>query len=187
MGQWVKWVSFLDGSRVDALSSMTHLHIYWKHADIPPKKKVKVNPFDWLQRAPNGTNVQSASTCVSFCVGEWVMGVTACDPLFTLQPKASWASAHRGKWGQLTHPRWKNGLKIKKRKHAKNSSFLCSSYILRAIRAGRFRERRYADHIFIQIYFRNQNALFRSKIFKFFFASVGKGALTPKPKSCGRS
>ena len=119
----------------------------------------------------------------------WVSGswVTACDPLFTLQPTASWASAHRGKLGQLTHPRWKNGLKIKKRKHAKNSSFLCSSYILRAIRAGRFRERRYADHIFIQIYFRNQNALFRSKIFKFFFASVGKGALTPKPKSCGRS
>jgi len=27
-------------------------------------------------------------------------------------------------------------------------------YILRAIRAGRWRERRYADHIFIQIYFR---------------------------------
>ena len=31
MGQWVKWVSFLDGSCgpwIDALSLMTHLHIY---------------------------------------------------------------------------------------------------------------------------------------------------------------
>jgi len=64
----------------------------------------------------------------------------------------SWASAHRGKWGQLTP--WKNGWKIRKRKHAKKSSFLCLRYILRAIRAGRCRERRYADHIFIQIYFR---------------------------------
>jgi len=45
-------------------------------------------------------------------------------------------------------------MKIKKRKHAKNSSVLCLCYILRAIGAGRRRERRYADHIFIQIYFR---------------------------------
>ena len=36
----------------------------------------------------------------------------------------------------------------------KKSSFLCLCYILRAIRAGRCREWRYADHIFIQIYFR---------------------------------
>ena len=41
---------------------------------------------------------------------------------------------------------WKNGWKIKKQKHAKKSSFLCLCYILRAIRAGRCRERRYADH-----------------------------------------
>ena len=40
------------------------------------------------------------------------------------------------------------------RKHAKKSSFICLCYILRAIGAGRCRERRYADHIFIQIYFR---------------------------------
>ena len=31
IGQWVKWVSFLDGSWVDARSPMTHLHIYRKH------------------------------------------------------------------------------------------------------------------------------------------------------------
>jgi len=30
----------------------------------------------------------------------------------------------------------------------------CLRYILRALRAGRCRERRYADHMFIQIYFR---------------------------------
>jgi len=47
---------------------------------------------------------------------------------------------------------------------------------LRAIRAGRCRERCYADHIFIQIL---RNAPFRSQIFKSFFASGGKGALIP--------
>ena len=86
----------------------------------------------------------------------------------------TWASAHRGKWGRLTP--WKNGWKIKKRKHAKMSSFLCLCYILRAIRAGRCRERRYADHIYSDIL---QNAPFRSQIFEIFFASGGKGALTP--------
>ena len=50
--------------------------------------------------------------------------------------------------------------------------------ILRAIRAGRCRERRYADHIFIQINI--QNAPFRSQIFKNFFTSGDKGTLTPR-------
>jgi len=35
----------------------------------------------------------------------------------------------------------------------------CVCCILRAIRAGRCRERRYADHIFIQIYFRMHRVL----------------------------
>ena len=48
---------------------------------------------------------------------------------------------------------------------------------MRAIRAGRCRERRYADHIFIPIY--SQNEPFCSQIFKISFASGGKGALTP--------
>ena len=39
------------------------------------------------------------------------------------------------------------------------SGFLCLCYILRAIRAGRCRERRYADHIFIQIYFRMHHSV----------------------------
>ena len=42
------------------------------------------------------------------------------------------ASAHSDRWGQLTP--WKNGWKIKQRKHANKSSFLCLCYILRAIR-----------------------------------------------------
>ena len=86
------------------------------------------------------------------------------------QVRWAWASARRGKLGQLTP--LKNKWKIKKRKHAKKSSFLCLCYIVRAIRAGRCRERRYADHIFIQIYFRMHHF-----VFKFFFASGGKGAL----------
>jgi len=64
--------------------------------------------------------------------------------------------------------------KLKSENMQKNSSFLCLCYILKAIRAGRCRERRYADHTFIQM-----NAPFRSQIFKIFFASGGNGALTP--------
>jgi len=65
--------------------------------------------------------------------------------------------------------------KLKSENMQKNSSFLCLCYILRAVRAGRCRERRYADHIFIQIFFRMHH--FRSQILKIFFASGGKGAL----------
>ena len=39
----------------------------------------------------------------------------------------------------VSWPPWKNGWKIKKRKRATKSSFLCLCYILRAIRAGRCR------------------------------------------------
>ena len=50
-----------------------------------------------------------------------------------------------------------------KNKKAKNmhkkSSFLRLCYILRAIRAGRCRERRYADHTFIQIYCRMHHSV----------------------------
>ena len=45
------------------------------------------------------------------------------------------------------------------------------------VRAGRCRERRYADHIFIHIYFRMHH--FVVTFLKIFFASGGKGALTP--------
>jgi len=45
---------------------------------------------------------------------------------------------------------------------------------------GRCRERRYAGHIFFSDIL--LNAPFRSHIFKIFFASGGKGALTPLTK-----
>jgi len=62
-----------------------------------------------------------------------------------------------------------------KSQNMQKSSFLC--YILRAIRVGRCRERRYADHIFIQIYFRMHH--FVVKFSKFSSLSSGKGALAP--------
>ena len=67
--------------------------------------------------------------------------------------------------------------KIKKRKRAKKSSFLCLWYILRAIRAGRCRERRYADHIFIQIYFRMHH--FVVKFSKFSSPRAARGHWPP--------
>ena len=78
----------------------------------------------------------------------------------------AWASAHRGKWGQLT-PR-ENGWKIKKRKHVKKT----------AIRSDRCRERRSADHIFIQIYFRMHH--FVVKLSKFHLRWQG-GIDPPSP------
>ena len=46
-------------------------------------------------------------------------------------------------------------------------------YILRAIRAGRCGERRYADHIFIQIYFRMHH--FVVKFSKFYSSQAPEG------------
>jgi len=68
-----------------------------------------------------------------------------------------------------------------KSENMQKSSFLCLYYILRAIGAGRCRERRYADHIFIQIYFRMHHFVFKFS-FKIFLASGDKGALTPLTK-----
>ena len=47
-------------------------------------------------------------------------------------------------------------------------------YILRAIRAGRCRERRYADHIFIQIYFSMHHL-----VVKFCSLQTARGHLPP--------
>jgi len=67
-------------------------------------------------------------------------------------------------------------------KMQKNSSFPCLCYILRAIREGTGRERRYADHIIFIYSDILQNAPFCSQIFEIFFASGGKGALIPLTK-----
>jgi len=54
---------------------------------------------------------------------------------------------------------------------------LCYILSLRAIRAGRCRERRYADHIFIQIYFRMRH--FVVKLLKFFSPQAARGIDPP--------
>jgi len=61
-----------------------------------------------------------------------------------------------------------------KSENMQKSSFLS---IFRAMRVGRCRERRYADHIFIQIYFRMHHF-----VVKFFFASGSERSLTPLTK-----
>jgi len=60
-----------------------------------------------------------------------------------------------------------------KRKNMENISFLRLCYILRAIRAGRCRERRYADHTFIQTYFRMHH--FVVKFSKFSSPQAARG------------
>jgi len=50
---------------------------------------------------------------------EWVLNSWSKEG--TVRHRQTWASVHRGKWGQLTP--WKNGRKIK-RKRAKKSSDL---------------------------------------------------------------
>jgi len=55
----------------------------------------------------------------------------------------------------------------------KKSSFICLCYILRAIRAGRCRERRYGDHIFIQIYFRIHHFVVKFSKFSLPQAAMG--------------
>jgi len=77
----------------------------------------------------------------------------------------------------VSWPPWKNGWKIKKRNMRKRA---CLGYILRAIRAGRRRERRYADHIFIQIYFRMHH--FVVKFSKFSFRLRRQGGIDPLTK-----
>jgi len=55
----------------------------------------------------------------------------------------------------------------------KSENVQCLCYILRAIRAGRCRERRYADHIFIQMYFRMHHFLVKFSKFSSFQAARG--------------
>jgi len=62
--------------------------------------------------------------------------------------------------GSANPPPMENGWKIKKQKRAKKSSFLCLCYILRAIRAGRCRERRYNYHLYIVILIRLHDITF---------------------------
>ena len=67
--------------------------------------------------------------------------------------------------------------KLKSENMQKKSSFLCLCCILRAIRTGRCRERRYADHIFIQIYFKMHH--FVVKFSKFSSPQATRGHWRP--------
>ena len=94
------------------------------------------------------------------------------------QAMRSWASAHRGKWGQLTP--LENGWKIKKRKHAKRAVF--HVYVLfweQSGQAGVDNGAMPTTYLFRYIL---HNPPFRSQFFTIFFASGGKVALTPLTK-----
>ena len=67
--------------------------------------------------------------------------------------------------------------KLKSENMPKSAVFLCLCYILKAIRSGRCRQRRYADHIIYADIL--QNAPFHSQIFTIFFASGDKGGIDP--------
>ena len=86
----------------------------------------------------------------------------------------TWAYAHRGKWGQLTP--WKMDEKLKSENIEKKQFSMFMLYF--ESYQGRQLQRTALcwPHIYSDIL---QNAPFRSQIFKIFFASGGKGALTP--------
>jgi len=80
--------------------------------------------------------------------------------------------------GSADTPLGKMDKKLKSENMQKKNGFLCLYYILTAIRAGKCREGRHADHIIIYSD-TLRNAPFRSQIYKIFFASGGNGPLTP--------
>ena len=83
-------------------------------------------------------------------------------------------------YGQIgsPDPPGKMDEKLKSENMQKKSSFLCLCYILRAIRAGRCRERRHADHIFIQVYFRMHHLVVKFSKFSSPQAARGIDPLT---------
>jgi len=74
---------------------------------------------------------------------------------------------------QSTEGTGKINEKLKSENMQKRAVFLCLHYILRAIRAGRCRERRYADHIYSYIYFRMHH--FVIKFSKFSSPQAARG------------
>ena len=80
-----------------------------------------------------------------------------------------WASAHRGKWGQLNLP-WKNGWKIKKWKHAKREVFYVYVKFWEQSGQAGVENGTMLPHIYSDIL---PNAPICSEIFTIFFASGG--------------
>jgi len=83
---------------------------------------------------------------------------------------------HKGANGVSWPPPLEKGWKLNS-ENVQKSGFLRLCYILRAIRAGRCRERRYADHIFNQTYFRMHH--FVVKFSKFSSPQAARGHLPP--------
>ena len=78
----------------------------------------------------------------------------------------------------VSWPPWKNGWKINSENMQKKRAVFCVYVnILTAIRAGRCREGRYADHTFIQIYFRMHH--FVVKFSKFSSSQAARGHWPP--------
>jgi len=84
----------------------------------------------------------------------------------------SWAFPHVGANG-VSLPPGKMDEKLKSENMQKRAVFKCLCYILRSIGAGRCREWRYADHIFIQIYRRMHH--FVVKFSKFSSPQAARG------------
>jgi len=114
---------------------------------------------------------------LSSCLGPVFLNLDAAVPSGDVHGRP-----HIGANG-VSWPPGKMDEKLKSENMQKRAVFYVC-YILRAIRVGRCRERHYSYQIFIQIYFRTHHFIV---VFKIFFASGSKGALTPQPKSCGRS
>jgi len=98
------------------------------------------------------------------------------------RPTCTWASAHRGKWGQLT-PWKKMNKKVKKRKHAKRAVFYV--YVIfweQSGQAGAENGAMLTTYLFR--YTVLQNAPFRSQIFKIVFALAlrRQGGIDPLTK-----
>ena len=151
--------------RPDALpAAQPTVSKHWRHKSMP--QKVTLN---WqCRKVSRPCRVYETVWCPSVCL-------SVCPSMGPQQQTCSPGPLHIGANGVSWHP-WKNGWKIKKRKHAKKSSFLCLCYILRATRAGRCRERRYADHVFIPMYFRMHRFIVK---FLKFSSPRRQGALTP--------
>jgi len=111
--------------------------------------------------------------------------ISVCQFFFVL-----YCSAHERLhiWEQMgsADPPGKMDEKLKSENMQKKSSVLCLCYILRAIRAGRCRERRYADHIFIQIYMYFRMHHFVVKFSKFSSPRAARGQGGGRCWQCGR-
>ena len=119
----------------------------------------RTHEYSWRRRS--GCRM-IASWCVSSCAAMDWRASSPSRRMHIIPTRATYSAVstqthgrpHAGTNG-VSWPPEKMDEKLKS-ENVQKSSFLYLCYILRAIRAGRCSERRYADHIFIQIYFTMQ-------------------------------